>query len=88
MARFRPERSRDATAIALSPAFGSGTLTVLAKAGVGGRLRASGSMPRLAQPPSIRLAENALISNRPLRELGFEFLLNFTIYPFLFGLFC
>ena len=88
LARFRPARSRAATAMALSPAFGSGTLAVFAKAGIAGRLRASGAIPRLAQPPSIRLAEKALISNRTPRKFGFEFFLNFTVYPFLFGLFC
>lgn len=73
LARLRPARSRAATAIALSPAFGSGTATGLAKAGGGGRLRARGSRPGLAQPLSVRPSKQALIGHRPLCKLCLKF---------------
>lgn len=78
-ALFRPARSRAATAIALSPALGSGTDTVWAKDGVAGRLRAIGSLPALAQAVSISASEVTAISRRPLRQFGLKFPLHSII---------
>lgn len=84
---LRAALSRAATANSGSPVRGSGTETGWAKAGVPGRFRAIGSLPgKLAQPETIRLAESAAISGRPLRKFLFQFPLEFIVLFLVLGL--
>lgn len=86
---LRPDLSRDATASSGSPARGSATETGCAKPGVGGRLRAIGSLPgRLAQPLAVRLTKATTSTDRTFREFIFEFPLICIFLLLILGLLC